>query len=395
MTTTAQATLARIESVDIVRGIVMVIMALDHARDFLAIPGLNPVNLATTTVPLFFTRWITHICAPVFFLLTGTGARLALRRRSSKDLGRFLLARGLWLIFLELVVLRGLAWQFNFDYRLTMLFILWALGWSLIVLSALVFLPDWLIATLAIIVIATHNLFDSVDPATFGRLAPLWTILHVPGFLLNTPRHQILVAYPLIPWVAVTAAGYVLGRLYAWEPARRRTFLFRLGIGLTFAFIVIRTINRYGDPLPWHAQKSAAFTVISFLNTNKYPPSLLFLLMILGPAMLLLWIFDRRTPAAFRPVLVYGRVPLFYFALHGTLLHLLALVICAIRFGHVYWMFESPTVRNFPFIPPPGWGLTLPWIYLAWAGVVLALYPACKWFSDLKRRRADPWLSYL
>jgi uncharacterized membrane protein len=373
----------------------MVIMALDHARDFLAIPGLNPTNLATTTVPLFFTRWITHLCAPTFFLLTGTGARLALRRRSTTGLARFLLTRGLWLIFLELVLLRGLAWQINFDYRLTMLVILWALGWAMIILSALIFLPDWLIATFAIALIASHNLFDAVTPATFGRFAPLWTILHVPGFLLNTPRHQIVVAYPLIPWVAVTAMGYALGRTFAWDQNRRRTFLLRLGTGLTLAFIVLRGINRYGDPLPWHPQKSAALTLVSFLNVNKYPPSLLFLLMTLGPAILLLWISDRPTPFFARPILVYGRVPLFYFALHAALLHLLALVICAICYGHIHWIFESPNAGNYPFTPPPSWGLTLPWIYFAWASVVLALYPLCKWFSDLKRRRADPWLSYL
>ena len=382
-------TRARIESVDVVRGVVMILMALDHVRDFLGAPG-NPTNLATTTISLFFTRWITHFCAPVFFLLMGTGAYLSLRRKSKGELARFLFTRGLWLIFLELVPLRCLAFQFNFDYRLTMLFILWALGWAMIVLSALVYLPDWAVTTFGVVMIATHNLLDSINSQN-----PLWIILHRPGFILNTPQHAVFVAYPLIPWVGVTAAGYGLGRIYAWPAERRRVFLLRLGIGLTAGFLVLRAINLYGDPNRWSMQKSGAFTLLSFLNTIKYPPSLLFLLMTLGPAMLALSALEGKSPRVLGPALTIGKVPLFYYILHIPLIHLIAVLICYARYGHVYWMFQSPGPAQYPVTPPPGWGLSLPAIYLVWGLVVLLLYPLCVWFARLKRRHEHAWLSYL
>ncbi len=372
----------------------MILMALDHVRDFLGVPGVNPVNLAQTTVPLFFTRWITHICAPTFFLLAGTGARLALRRKSKSELSRFLVTRGLWLIILEIVVLRVLAWQFNLDYRLTILNILWALGWAMIVLAALVWLPDWTIATFACALIAGHNLFDSVRAESLGRFAPLWTVLHSPGFLAQG-RHQVFIAYPLVPWIAVIAAGYVLGAVYQWNPARRRGFLLRLGSALAFGFVILRATNIYGDPGRWHAQRTIAFTIVSFLNTNKYPPSLLFLLMTLSLTILLLGLLDGTTPRVLRPVLVFGRVPLFYFALHAALIHLIALAWCFMRYGQVHWMFESSSVDQFPITPPPGWGLSLPYLYLIWILVVVALYPLCAWFARLKQRRSEAWLSYL
>jgi uncharacterized membrane protein len=379
----------RIASVDVVRGAVMVLMALDHVRDFLGKPGLNPTDLATTTVSLFFTRWITNICAPVFFLLTGTGAYLSLRRKSKRELSRFLLTRGLWLIFLELVPLRILGFQFNFDYHVTLLFILWALGWAMIALSALVYLPTWLVTAFGAAMICTHNLFDSIQSNN-----PLWIILHRPAIVLSQPGHVVRVVYPLIPWIGVTAVGYGMGQIYDWPANRRTKFLARLGIGLTASFFVLRAINLYGDPNRWSVQKSAAFTVLSFLNTIKYPPSLLFLLMTLGPAMLCLWAFDGQTPTAWRPVLIIGKVPMFYYLLHIPLIHLIALLICSVRYGHVYWMFQSPDLANFPFTPPPGWGLSLPAIYLVWAIVVVILYPLCCWFAGVKQRRSDPWLSY-
>jgi uncharacterized membrane protein len=380
----------RIESVDVLRGVIMIIMALDHVRDFFGMPGANPTDLATTTVPLFFTRWITHFCAPVFFLLTGTGAYLSLRSKSKRELSRFLFTRGLWLIFLELVPLRILGFQFNFDYHVTMLFILWGLGWAMIALSALVYLPTWLVTAFGAVMICTHNLFDSVNWSN-----PLWTILHSPGVVLSTPGHVVRVAYPLIPWIGVTAAGYGLGQIYSWPAEGRKRFLVLLGIALTLDFFVLRGINLYGDPSRWSVQKSAAFTVLSFLNTTKYPPSLLFLLMTLGPAMIFLWAVDSGTPEFLRPALIYGKVPMFYYALHIPLIHLIALVVCYARYGHVYWMFQSPDLASFPFTPPPGWGFSLPVIYLIWVIVVLLLYPLCRWYAALKQRRSDPWLSYL
>ena len=381
---------ARIESVDVVRGVIMVIMALDHTRDFFGIPGQNPIDLSKASAALFLTRWITYFCAPVFFLLTGTGAYLSLRRKSPAELSRFLLTRGAWLIFLEVVVLRCFAYQFNVDYRVTMLLVLWALGWSMIVLSVLVRFRTIVATVFGVMLVAGHNLLDSVQSAN-----PFWVLLHSPGFVIHTPGHVVFAAYPLIPWVGVTAVGYALGQLYSWDDAQRRSFLLRMGVALTAAFVVLRAMNMYGDPNPWSTQTSALFTVLSFLSVVKYPPSLLFLLMTLGPALVFLWAVDRGTPRALRPALVIGKVPMFYYVLHFALIHLLAVATCLVRYGNAHWMFESPDLGSYPFSPPPGWGYSLPVVYLVWAFVVLMMYPLCRWYAALKQRRNDPWLSYL
>jgi uncharacterized membrane protein len=379
----------RVESLDLLRGVVMVLMALDHVRDFVGSPA-SPTDLATTTVPLFFTRWITHFCAPTFFLLVGMGAYLSLGRKSKGELSRFLWTRGLWLIFLELVPERCLGLQFNFDYRLTMILILWALGCAMIVLSALVYLPDWAVTAFGVLLICGHNLFDSLDSTN-----PFFIILHGRGPILTIHQHMLFVVYPLIPWVGVTAVGYGLGKIYGWPAERRRTFLLRMGITLSAAFVALRAVNLYGDPNRWTVQKSAAFTLVSFLNTTKQPPSLLFLLMTLGPAMLALWVLDGRTPQLLRPVLTIGKVPLFYFLLHIPLIHLIAVVVCYVRYGHIWWMFRSPDLSAYPMTLPPDWGLSLPAVYLIWGLVVVMLYPLCRWFAGVKQRRNDVWLSYL
>jgi uncharacterized membrane protein len=386
---TAAVARRRIESIDIVRGVIMILMALDHVRDFFGNSGLNPTDPARTTVLLFFTRWVTHFCAPVFFLLTGTGAYLSLRKKSKRELSQFLFTRGLWLIFLEVGVYRCLGWQFNFDYQLTMLVVLWALGWAMIVLSVLVYLPAPVVTVFGLVMIAGHNLLDSVNSEN-----PIWSLLHSPNFVYFTPKRSIFVAYTLIPWVGVTAAGYGLGQVYRWTAERRQAFLLRVGWGATAGFVLLRAIDRYGDPSRWAHQKSGVFTVLSFLNTTKYPPSLLYLLMTLGPAMLFLWAIDGGTPRILRPALVFGQVPMFYYLLHVPLIHLLAVAVCYLRYGHVYWMFQSPGIQDFPITPPPGWGFSLPVVYLVWAGVVIALYPICSWFAEVKQRRSDAWLSY-
>jgi uncharacterized membrane protein len=385
----------RVASVDLLRGLVMILMALDHVRDFFGGTGVSPTNLATTTVPLFFTRWITHLCAPVFFLLTGTGAYLAMRRRSPEGLARFLWTRGLWLIFLDVVVVRCLALQFNFDYRATILNVLWALGWSLIVLSWLVRLRPRSVATFGIIMIAAHNLLDPIRPSMLGWFAPVWSVLHAPGVIVNTPGHVVLAAYALIPWVGVTAVGFGLGPLLEWPVERRRRLLLRVGVALTAAFVVVRIANVYGDPAPWSTQPSRVMTVVSFLNATKYPPSLLFLLMTLGPALVLLRAFDRPVAGWLRPVLTIGQVPLFYFVVHFAAIHGLAVLICLVRYGAVHWMFESPDLGHFPITEPPGWPLGLPAIYVIWMSVVVALYPLCRWYAAVKARSRSGWLSYL
>jgi uncharacterized membrane protein len=255
---------ARLESVDALRGLVMILMAIDHSRDFFGNPAVSPTNLATTTVPLFFTRWITHLCAPTFFLLTGTGAWLSRRKKSTSELSRFLVTRGLWLIFLDVVVCRCLGMQFNFDYRVTLLIVLWALGWAMIVLSALVYWPPWVAATFGLVLILGHNLLDGVV-----SMNPIWSLLHAPGFVLNTPRVVVFVAYPLVPFVGVTAVGYSLGQIYSWPSDRRGRFLWRVGVASTAAFVVLRAINVYGDPAPWATRESVAVTVVSFLTRQN------------------------------------------------------------------------------------------------------------------------------
>ena len=384
----------RLESVDVLRGLIMMVMALDHTRDYFGNYTVNPTDLATTSTALFLTRWITHFCAPVFFLLTGTGAFLSLRRKSRRELSGYLLTRGLWLLLLEVTIGRfGL--QFNWDYHVTVLLVLWALGWSMIVLSALVHLPLTAVLAFGTVLIAGHDLLDGITAESWGALAPLWHLLHAPGFLLFTPERTVLVSYVLIPWIGVTAVGFALGQVYRWEGERRRRFLLTAGLALTAAFVLLRLSNLYGDPSRWSAQPTALFTGLSFLNTTKYPPSLLFLLMTLGPALCALGLLEARTPRLLAPALTFGRVPLFYYLLHFPLIHLLALITAGVRYGTSAGMSQSPTIDRFPFTQPEGWGFGLPVVYFVWVAVVLIMYPLCRWFAGLKQRRADAWLSYL
>ena len=379
----------------------MVFMALDHTRDYFGDAAASPTNLATTTVPLFFTRWVTHFCAPVFFLLTGTGAYLSLARRGRAGLSRFLLTRGLWLVVLEVTLVRFL-WQFNLDYRVTLLNVLWALGWSMVALAAFVWLPVAAVTAIGTAMIVFHNLTDGVGPLA-GALGSLWTILHRPGPLLTTPRAIVFVAYPLVPWIGVTAVGYGLGPVFTWPAPRRRAVLLGTGAALSLGFVILRALNVYGDPSRWVTQSRAAYTAISFLNTTKYPPSLLFLLMALGPALLFLRLIDARVterdertlPRILRPVLTIGRVPMFYYVLHVLLLHTLAVGACIVRYGGAHWMLESPSVDRFPVTQPPGWPASLPWVYAAWVVVVVLAYPCCRWYEGVKARSRSAWLSYL
>jgi uncharacterized membrane protein len=386
-------TRGRVESIDLLRGLIIIVMALDHTRDFFGNFSANPTDLATTSVALFLTRWITHLCAPVFFLLTGVGAYLSRGRLSQAALSRWLITRGLWLIFLELVVMR-FALQFNFDYHVTIITVLWALGWAMIVLAALIWLPLWAIAAFGIVLIGGHNLFDTA--AMGGAINPAWTVLHQPGVLLRTDHSLVRVSYVLIPWVGVTAIGYVLGAAYQLPAGKRQRLLLWMAIGLTVGFVLLRLTNVYGDPVPWTHQHSAVWTLLSFVNTTKYPPSLLFLLMTLGPALGLLWAFDAAAvPRMLRPALTIGSVPLFFYIAHFYLIHLLATAVSYWRFGIVRETFQSPDLRHFPFAAPPGWDVGLPLIYLIWISVVILLYPLCRWYANLKRRRQDWWLSYL
>jgi uncharacterized membrane protein len=384
----------RIESVDVVRGVIMVVMALDHTRDFFGNAAVNPTDIATTTPGLFMTRWITHFSAPVFFLLSGMGAWFLRRRRTTGSLSFFLVTRGFWLIFLDAVLFRFLL-QFNIDYHVTILTVLWALGWSMVVLAALVRLPARVVAALGVVLIVGHNLLDPITAQSLGPLAPLWNVLHSPGLLYASPGHLVIVGYPLIPWIGVMALGYGLGPIYSLDAERRRAALLRGGLAGSAAFVVLRAANVYGDPVQWSGQRTPLFTVLSFLNVTKYPPSLLFLLMTLGPALVFLGLVDGRTPRVLRPALTFGKVPMFYYLLHFTTIHVLAVLTAFVRFGAVHWMFESPTPDRYPVTQPPGWPMPLPVVYLYWIVVVLLAYPACRWYAALKARRNDPWLSYL
>jgi len=229
-----------------------------------------------------------------------------------------------------------------------------------------------------------------------GPLHVVWSVIHEQDFNVEPlPGMRVIVFYPLVPWVGVMMLGYALGSVYDWPAARRKAFLVRLGVALTLAFLVVRGVDGYGDPAPWTAQRTPLFTVLSFLNATKYPPSLVFLLMTLGPALIALAWAEGARGAWTRPLVVFGRVPLFYYMVHFAVLHALATVVCLLRYGSAHWMFESPDLAHYPFSPPPGWGFGLPVVYLAWASVVIGVYPLCRWFAGVKGRRRDAWLSYL
>ena len=384
----------RIDSIDLLRGIIMILMALDHTRDYVGNANTNPVNLATTTVPLFFTRWITHFCAPTFSLLTGVGAWLMLRRRTTRELSLFLLTRGIWLIVLEFTVMRFF-WQFNVDYRVTYLTVLWALGWSMILLSALVYLPTASVAAIAIALIALHNLTDGIAPPASGAAHLVWMLLHSPAPLISRPDMIVFVGYPLVPWVAIMALGFAIGPVFGWPAARRRAFLLRAGGAAVALFLVLRFTNFYGDPRPWSSQRSAMFSVMSFLNVTKTPPSLIFALMTIGPALLFLRWADARAPRLLAPVVTIGRVPMFYFVAHVLVIHLIAAVEAMVRYGNAAIVTQSPTLDRFPITQPPGWPASLPMVYAAWILAVLLLYPLCRWYARYKATHDYPWLSYL
>jgi len=377
----------------------MVIMALDHVRDFFHADAqlYSPEDLTRTTAVLFFTRWITHFCAPVFVFLAGAGAYLSSKRgKSPAALSRFLWTRGLWLIFVVEMIFVAFAVNFQFPFQLVMWQVIWALGWSMIALSALMYAPWRWLAAGSVAVIALHNLTDGVKPEAFGAFAWLWQILHVPFAFFTLPGGvPAMLLYPLVPWVAVMSAGYCFGRVYDLEPERRRRLLWTLGAGLTAGFVLVRLANVYGDPSPWAAQSTPAMTVLSFLRASKYPPSLVYLLMTLGPAILALAALDRTEVSDANPFLAFGRVPMFYYLLHFNLIHGLMAVFAWFSYGRIDFVFQlpkaiNPTAQGYP----PDYGYSLGATYAIWIGVVAALYWPCRWFVDVKRRNRAAWLSY-
>ncbi len=381
----------RIDSVDLLRGLVMVVMALDHTRDYFSNARFDPLDLARTTPALFFTRWITHFCAPVFVFLAGTGAFLSRARgRSVSALSRFLWTRGLWLVVVEVTIV-SFGWSFDPGLHTIVLQVIWAIGWSMAALALLVHLPTAAIAVVGIAMIAGHNLLDPIRPGWFGPFGWLWDIVHVSAWdpIARPGGHAFVLVYPLIPWIGVMAAGYAFGMVFTWPAPRRRRFLARLGLGLTAAFVVLRGSNLYGDPHAWSVQKTAVSTVMSFVNCEKYPPSLLYLLMTLGPAIALLAALDRPAGPVASKICVYGRVPFFFYVLHIPLIHAMSLAIGLALYGPAIftWGPANPA--------PPDVGVGLPGVYAFWLLAVLILYYPCRWFAGVKSRRRDAWLSYL
>jgi uncharacterized membrane protein len=378
----------------------MVIMALDHTRDFVHISAaaFQPENLERTTPVLFFTRWITHFCAPTFMLLAGAGAFLKLDREGSqRALARFLLTRGAWLILIELVV-----WRVAVNFSLSLdqpvfLLVLTALGLSMIALAGLIYLPRPVLLTVAVAMIVLHNAFDGLRATSFGGYAWIWNMLHQPGAFV-VGGQPVIVGYPLVPWIGVMALGFCLGPVLLSAPALRRRALVRLGLAMTAGFLLLRALNVYGDPSPRSIQSSWTFTMLSFLRTTKYPPSLQFLLMTLGPSLLVLAWFDRVGAWWHSALVVIGRVPFFFYIGHWWILHPLVVVLAYCRYGSAAGNFifgPVPALSTDPKAFPEGFGYSLGTVYLCWIGVVLAMYPLCKWFSGLKARRKDWWLSYL
>ena len=406
----------RIDSIDLLRGIVMVIMLLDHTRDFVhrdIFMGFDPTDLARTNPMLFFTRWITHFCAPVFVFLAGTGAYLQFARGKSKtELSKFLLTRGLWLIVLEFTVIRC-AVVLNFDYSfLGVMQVIWVLGVSMIVLAGLIHLPLRFVAGFGVFMIFLHNLLDRFrvqglrgpnDPLP-SVWAFLFIVLHqafepLPVFMSSRGPVVAFVIYPLIPWIGVMAAGYAFGSLYQLDAARRRRLLLLLGGVATGLFFILRVLNIYGDPSPWAKQSSTSFTIISFFNVTKYPPSLLFLLMTLGPGFLALAWFESRRPSSLGLAskvreffITFGRVPLFFYLLQWPMAHLTSIVAHLIGGKPIRWMFGNAMQTTGP---PPGMGFNLLVVYICWIAGILLLYPLCKWFAGVKQRNRSWWLSYL
>jgi uncharacterized membrane protein len=409
---------SRLQSVDALRGLVMIIMALDHTRDYFHAGAMSfsPEDLTRTTAGLFFTRWITHFCAPVFMFTAGLGAFFWLRgnpTRTTGQLSRFLWTRGFWLVILELTVLR-FAMFFSLTNGAVILTILWALGWSMVALGFLVHVPVRWLTILSVAWIALHNLADPINAAQFGSHAWIWNIMHQPGaFQLGGIQFQV--AYPLVPWIFVMAAGFCFGHLVApasstdsAKPLSKRQphvqlpaasrlgrWSFRIGLGLTVAFLVIRAVNIYGDPRRWSTE-NPDMMLLSFLRCTKYPPSLDFLLMTIGPALLLLSWFDRLTFSKTNPLIVFGRVPLFYFLIHFFLIHLLTIPFALFRYGHAGFLLNPlPSIGGAMNLYPSDFGYPLWVVYAVWIAVVAMMYPLCLWFARLKQRRSDWWLGYL
>ena len=379
----------RIESIDILRGIIMVIMALDHTRDFFMVQNFDPTDLTKASTGLFLTRFITHFCAPTFIFLAGTGAFLSLNRgKTKKEASIFLFTRGLWLVLLELTVI-GFGWSFELNFNFFFVQVIWALGISMMVLSLLIYLPIPVIAAIGLVMIFGHDMYDKVAPAEFSKTGGIiWQFLHIQGIVELNKNLHVYVLYPLIPWIGVMAAGYSFGSLFKLDAAQRVKIIFRIGITAIVLFIIIRGINAYGDMHPWTDQHDLMRDVLSFINVQKYPPSLDYVLLTLGVALVALAALEHVKNRFTDIMLVFGRVPFFYYLLHLYLLHGAAVIVQAILAPE-----GAAKPNNLP--GPAAEGIPLPGVYAIWLLAIFILYFPCRWYMKYKMTHKQWWLSYL
>jgi uncharacterized membrane protein len=388
---------SRVESIDLLRGLVMVIMALDHTRFYFHLGAMmsDPTNLETTTPILFFTRYITHYCAPVFVFLAGTSAFLYGSKKTKTELFKFLFSRGIWLIFLELV-LNNFLWCFDITYGFVQLQVIWAIGFSMICLSILVYLPKKVLLAIGIILVAGHNLFDGIIMEGNSFKSILWYSLHQHSFFPLGESRMVAISYPVLSWIGVMVLGYCFGIFYekGSDVSIRKKWLMRLGVGATLLFFILRGINDYGDLVPWSQQKNITHTILSFLNVTKYPPSLAFLLITLGPSMLLLYATDNLKNKITNFFVVFGRVPLFYYFLHILIIHLTAMLGLIFIGGNWTDMILNNQIFESGQLAYYGYSLWV--VYIIWICIILLLYPLCKWYMKYKSTNRDKWwLSYL
>ena len=379
----------RIASIDILRGLVMVLMALDHTRVFFSNALFDPTDLGQTTAAYFATRWVTHFCAPVFIFLAGTAVFLRLKAEPDKaSVARFLITRGLMLVVLELTVV-NIGWIFSIP-EFFFLQVIWVLGVSMIVLAGLIYLPLAAVVLIGLVMVVGHNFLDTVNAEDLGAWSTLWKILHQSkGFeVFGIP---IWPAYPLIPWIGVMALGYAFGSLYGLEDSIRKRLLIGLGAVMMLGFVILRFGNFYGDPELWIGGGEGIESWLSFFNTDKYPPSLQFLLMTMGPATLFLAFAGRISGLIGRVLTVFGRVPLFFYLVHIYFIHLVALFV-GVASGFKVKVF----LDGYWHLPrADGYGYELGWVYLFWVLFVAALYPICRWYAGLKYSSDNRLYSYL
>lgn len=389
--------ITRIESIDLLRGVVMIIMALDHVRDYFHADAFmfNPLDLERTNALIFATRWITHFCAPVFVFLAGTSAFLVGQRKGKKELSTFLFTRGLWLILLEVTVI-NFSWFFNIKFNFIALTVIWALGTGMMILAVAIHLQFKVILFLGALLMIGHNALDPVhidgdSVQSFG-----WKLLHEAAFVKFSDL-SVFIGYPILPWTGIMMLGYCFGALYvpSVDPIFRKKRLYLLGFSAIVAFFILRGINIYGDPQQWSVQPTGLNTFLSFIDVTKYPPSLLYALATLGPALIFLAASEKYSGKIINAVTALGRVPLFYYIIHIYIIHILALFAAmATGFDASDMVFDSSWITDSTRLK--GYGFSLATVYVIWILIVLALMPFCLWYDRYKRNhREKKWLSYL